>query len=323
MSYAYDAMGRRTSKAAQGATPTQFLYDGANAVQETVGSTINPILVGLGIDERFARNDTTGRMYFLSDAINSTLALTDSSGAVQNTYSYDPYGNTMQSNASFTNPYQYAGREADAAGLYYYRARYYSPPMGGFISEDPAGPAGGQLSFYAYVGGDPVGFNDPSGLGGFGFNAGGSAQAGAFNGGATQANSGVGLFWGNGLNVGGYTASGSFSGNANFEYLTPGQQDTSGFSPDNGYSSMVFGASAGLGVGIWGTNANNAQQLLGPFDTSTLNVGFITAQWAEDASGTYTWSLGFAKGLGFDFNRYQVVTTAAGTFYRRRSSICK
>ena len=116
MSYAYDAMGRRTSKAAQGATPTQFLYDGANAVQETVGSTINPILVGLGVDERFARNDTSGRTYFLTDALNSTIALTNSSGAIQNTYSYDPYGNASQSGTGFTNPYQYSGREADTAG---------------------------------------------------------------------------------------------------------------------------------------------------------------------------------------------------------------
>jgi RHS repeat-associated protein len=163
LSYTYDAMGRRTSKAVQGGTPTQFLYDGANAVQETVGSTINPILVGLGIDERFARNDTTGRTYFLSDAINSTIALTNSSGAIQNTYSYDPYGNTSQSGTGFTNPYQYTGREADTSGLYYYRARYYSPMMAGFISEDPVGFSGGQLSFYAYAGGDPLIYRDPRG----------------------------------------------------------------------------------------------------------------------------------------------------------------
>jgi RHS repeat-associated protein len=168
MSYAYDAMGRRTSKAVQGGTPTQFLYDGQNAVQEIVGSTINPILVGLGVDERFARNDTTGRTYFLSDAINSTIALTSAAGAIQNTYSYDPYGNTTQSNASFTNPYQYTGREADTPGLYYYRARYYSPGMGGFISEDPARAAGGQPSYYAYVGNNPLSNIDPMGLEFFG-----------------------------------------------------------------------------------------------------------------------------------------------------------
>jgi YD repeat-containing protein len=97
MAYTYDALGRRTSKTVQGGTPTQFLYDRANAVQETVGSTINPTLVGLGVDERYARNDVDGRAYFLTDAINSTIALTNSSGAIQNTYSYDPYGNASQS----------------------------------------------------------------------------------------------------------------------------------------------------------------------------------------------------------------------------------
>jgi hypothetical protein len=65
-----------------------------------------------------------------------------------------------------------------------------------------------------------------------------------------------------------------------------------------------------------------ATQLAGPFDTLTLNVGFITVQWAEDASGMHTASSGFAKGLGFDFNRYQVNTDSAATFYRRGGNGC-
>ena len=166
MSYAYDAMGRRISKTVQGGTPTQFLYDGANAIQETQGGTINPILVGLGIDERYARNDVTGRTYFLTDALGSTIGLTDTTGAVREQYSYDPYGNVTLSDTTtgFTNPYQFMGREADTAGLYYYRARYYSPMMAGFISEDPIGFGGGQLSFYAGFMGDPLDYGDPSGL---------------------------------------------------------------------------------------------------------------------------------------------------------------
>lgn len=135
-------------------------------MQETQGSTINPILVGVGIDERFARNDVTGRTYFLTDRLNSTVALTDPTGAIQQQYSYDPYGNVTSSNTTmgFTNPYQYTGREADTGGLYYYRARYYSPMMGGFISEDPIGFGGGQNSFYSYVGGNPISYIDPLGL---------------------------------------------------------------------------------------------------------------------------------------------------------------
>lgn len=165
MSYSYDALGRRTSKAQRGGVPTQFLFDGANTVQETQGGTINPILVGPGMDARYARNDVTGRTYFLVDALNSTIALTDSSGAVREQYSYDPYGNvTLSDTASgFTNPYQYTGREADSPGLYYYRARYYSPMMASFISEDPITLGGGQFSFYAYAHSDPLNFIDSNG----------------------------------------------------------------------------------------------------------------------------------------------------------------
>jgi len=166
MSYTYDARGRRTTVAMQGSTSTQYLYDGLNAVQETQGGTINPILTGLRVDERFARNDVIGRTYFLTDALNSTIALTDPTGAVKEQYSYDPYGNVTQSDTTtgFTNPYQYTGREADASGLYYYRARYYSPMTGGFVSEDPIGFRGGQESFYAYARGNPLNYADPVGL---------------------------------------------------------------------------------------------------------------------------------------------------------------
>ncbi|GLQ90970.1 hypothetical protein GCM10007898_45460 [Dyella flagellata] len=166
LSFGYDALGRRISKTVQG-TATQFLYDGKNVVQETQGSAINPILVGLGVDERFARNDVTGRTYFLTDSINSTVALTDPNGALKQQYSYDPYGNVTPSDTAtgFTNPYQYIGREVDAAGLYYYRARYYSSMLGGFISEDPIAFDGEQLSFYAYVNGNPINLTDSLGTG--------------------------------------------------------------------------------------------------------------------------------------------------------------
>lgn len=168
LSFSYDALGRRIAKTVGSGTPTQYLYDGANVVQETQGSSVNPVLNGLGIDERFARNDVIGRTYYLTDLLGSTVALTDSTSAIRQRYSYDPYGNTEQSDSTtgFTNPYQYTGREADTPGLYFYRARYYSPLMMGFISQDKLWFGGGQLSFYAYVGGDPADYTDPSGLGG-------------------------------------------------------------------------------------------------------------------------------------------------------------
>jgi len=78
-------------------------------------------------------------------------------------YDYTPYGQTRALNAGTTNPYQYTGRERDASGIYYYRARYYLPEMGRFISEDPIGLRGG-ANMYAYVEGNPLGMVDPLGL---------------------------------------------------------------------------------------------------------------------------------------------------------------
>jgi RHS repeat-associated protein len=46
---------------------------------------------------------------------------------------------------------------------HYYRARYYDPKAGRFISEDPIGFEGG-INFYAYVANNPVNVNDPLGL---------------------------------------------------------------------------------------------------------------------------------------------------------------
>ena len=61
-------------------------------------------------------------------------------------------------------PYAFTGREWDAeSGLYYYRARYYDPKIGRFMSEDPVGFAGGS-NFYVYVGNRAPNFTDPYGL---------------------------------------------------------------------------------------------------------------------------------------------------------------
>ena len=162
-SYGYDVLGRRYTKT-EGSTTVEYLHDGLDPVQETRGSAVEPILAGLGIDERFAKGSGANRRYFHADGLGSTRLLTDTDGGIVNRYDYDPYGGTQQTNPSIQNGYRYTGREQDASGLYYYRARYYHPGMGRFVSEDPIGLAGGDLNTYAYVGDDPISFNDPLGL---------------------------------------------------------------------------------------------------------------------------------------------------------------
>jgi RHS repeat-associated protein len=161
-SFAYDAIGRRSSKTIAG-TSTAFLYDGLNPVQELVGGAPSAnILAGLNVDEFFARSTSSGSDSFLTDALGSVVALSDTAGTVQVQYGYEPYGSTIQSGSANDNSYQYTGRESDGTGLYYYRARYYDPIVKRFISEDPIGLSGG-LNSYAYVGGNPVSLVDPDG----------------------------------------------------------------------------------------------------------------------------------------------------------------
>jgi RHS repeat-associated protein len=159
----YDALGRRSAKTENG-QETTYLYDGIDTVQEVRAGSVNPILTGLGTDQRFARNDNGGRVYYLADQLGSTRALTDQQGSVLQRYDYTPYGETSQTSSAYTNPYRYTGREQDENGLYYYRARYYQPGLARFIAEDPLGFLGGDTNFYAYVQGKPLSMRDPSGL---------------------------------------------------------------------------------------------------------------------------------------------------------------
>jgi RHS repeat-associated protein len=148
-----------------GSLTTQYVYDGLNIAQEQyTGGSVADMLPGLGLDENFARTDTSGSYAMLSDALGSTLGLVNSSGALGTQYQYGPFGQTTTSGTSSTNPFQYTGREMDATGLYFLRARYYNPIAQRFISPDPIGLSGGQANFYAYVFNQPMNWTDPLGL---------------------------------------------------------------------------------------------------------------------------------------------------------------
>lgn len=158
--FTYDALDRRIVKAINGAIST-YLYDDADIVIET-GATNATYLSTLNIDEPLVRQTSTGNEYYHTDDLGSTLVLTNDSGAVTTTYTYEPFGSTTVTGAS-TNPFQFTGRENDGNGLYYYRARYYSPSRSRFLSEDPLGFDAGDPNLYAYVSNNPTNFTDPDG----------------------------------------------------------------------------------------------------------------------------------------------------------------
>lgn len=160
ITYKYDALGRRVERG-KGGKWTRFTYDDDDVVLDVAsdGSTVEYVN-GLALDEKLARHDGGVTHYFITDHLGSTRALTDASGAVVERLDYDSFGDGA---GSAVTRYGYAGRELDAdTGLLYYRARWYDPQTGRFISEDPSEFDGG-VNWYAYVGGSPLSLNDPDG----------------------------------------------------------------------------------------------------------------------------------------------------------------
>jgi RHS repeat-associated protein len=168
VSFKYDGFGRRVQKSfVQGAntTTTNYLYSGENLIEEldNGGNVLARYTIGPNIDEPLfeIRSGTTS--YYEQDGLGSVTSLTNSGGAIVNTYSFDSYGKLTATTGTVTNPFQYTGREFDTeTGTFYYRARYYDQNTGRFPSEDPV-RFGAGVNFYTYVRNSPSNLRDPSG----------------------------------------------------------------------------------------------------------------------------------------------------------------
>jgi len=161
----YDPFGRRIEKISPNATSI-FAYDGDNLIETVNGSgtLVARYTQTQNVDEPLAMQRGTSTDYYQADGLGSITSLSSSAGALANTYTYDSFGNLTNSTGSVTNFLEYTGREFDTeTSLYFYRARYYDPTNGRFLSEDPdrftAGP-----NFYPYATNNPVLLIDPWGL---------------------------------------------------------------------------------------------------------------------------------------------------------------
>jgi RHS repeat-associated protein len=165
-SFVYDPFGRRIQKTAPSGTTT-YVYDGDNIIEELTGTTgtmSERYTYGPGIDEPLVGQRQPKIFYYEADGLGSVTSLTDPTGAVAATYSYDSFGFMTASTGSATNWFRYTARQFDSdTGLYYYRARYYDPAAGRFLSEDPTHFSAG-VNFYSYVENQPMDLADPFGL---------------------------------------------------------------------------------------------------------------------------------------------------------------
>ncbi|HWV45083.1 MAG TPA: RHS repeat-associated core domain-containing protein, partial [Nitrospira sp.] len=171
-SLSYDAQSRLYRVVKTGSAATRFLYDGSDLIAEydDSGNVLRRYVHGFGADQPVVAYYGSGtadsdRHYLVSDERGSIVAVTNNTGDIgaANTgvNTYNEYGLPGSSNIG---RFQYTGQTwLPEVGLYYYKARMYSPSLGRFMQPDPIGYDDG-LNIYAYVHGDPVNNTDPLGL---------------------------------------------------------------------------------------------------------------------------------------------------------------
>lgn len=168
-SFVYDGDGRRYSETS-GSTTRTYTWDGSNlaAITTTAGTGVsNTFLSGpTGLLATFTPGQPA--QWHHGDNVGTTMALTGPDGAVDRRVDRDAWGNqrsqTITDPAGPGSPLSFTGELHDASGLVHLRARQYDTRTGSFLSRDPVRLGGPAVSDYAYVGGRPTAFVDPSGM---------------------------------------------------------------------------------------------------------------------------------------------------------------
>jgi RHS repeat-associated protein len=166
--YTYDGDNQRIGQKLNGVVTERYILDRNQIalVFDGSGTQTHRYLYGTQIDQVLSDETPTGMVWALADRLGTVSDLVDNSGSVVNHITYDSFGQVVsQTNSGVVFRYGYTGRDLDnETGLNYYRARYYDPIVGRFISEDPIGFTAGDANLYRYVGNNSVNATDPTGL---------------------------------------------------------------------------------------------------------------------------------------------------------------
>lgn len=179
--YSYNPLGHRISKVV-GSNTNKYVLDISSSlsqvlqITDAVGAIKSNYVYGLGLLESIDAADNP--LYYHFDAQHNTAALTDNSGVIKDTYTYDPFGTMLSHTGTTTQPFTFLGEygvEQETSALYYARARYYDAANGRFLSKDiyPFELNNPQtINRYVYSTNNPVSIFDYTGLYGAQDNAG-------------------------------------------------------------------------------------------------------------------------------------------------------
>jgi RHS repeat-associated protein len=184
--YQYDASGQRVRKysGANDSNYSETIYLGGFEVVSNVSGGDDTRLETLYVSDGQSRVCTVERKtwvdgspssspvnwrYQVGNHLGSASVELDEAGEVISYEEYHPYGSTSYrshrpggANLSLKR-YRFTGKERDdESGLYYHGARYYAAWLGRWTAADPIGIGDG-LNRFAYVRGNPIILNDPSG----------------------------------------------------------------------------------------------------------------------------------------------------------------
>ncbi len=163
ISYTSDASGLRQTRTKAGVT-AHLTWAAAAPVPLLLDDGSHRYLYAVGTTPYAQIDDSTGAIEYLhADRIGSVRLITDASGAVVGTNTFDSYGKRIDHTESADSAFGFTGALTDPdTGLVYLRARDYDPATGQFLTVDPL--VGTTHQPYAYVGNDPLTGTDPLGL---------------------------------------------------------------------------------------------------------------------------------------------------------------
>ena len=169
VAYEYDENNIRVSSTVDGVT-TNYVLDSNRPYAQVLAEYTDGVL---GTDyvygwDLLSQERDGDESFYLVDGLSSTRVLTDENGVVSDSYTYDAYGNLINSTGGTENDYLFAGEQFDEdLGQYYLRQRYYDAVTGRFSRRDTyEGRLDEQITLHKYVYGNsnPANYIDPSGL---------------------------------------------------------------------------------------------------------------------------------------------------------------